>query len=127
METDELINANSFVICKDCAEDFDLKEIECDSSEKCIVCDWPINRKLTKENIKKFLEGIKSWLKENSSQELREKIEKKLKFLENKEISICRYDFFLTVKEIIESENEELGRNFEKILKAFDFEGSLIS
>ncbi|MEM5794115.1 MAG: hypothetical protein QXS48_02330 [Candidatus Aenigmatarchaeota archaeon] len=104
-----------------------MKEVECDSSEKCIVCNWPINRKLSKENIKKFLEGIKSWLKENSSQELREKIEKKLKFLENKEISICRYDFFLTVKEIVESESEELSKKFEEILKAFDFGGSLIS
>jgi hypothetical protein len=31
------------------------------------------------------------------------------------------------VKEIIENEDEELGKKFEKILRAFDFGGSLIS
>lgn len=104
-----------------------LKEFENNFSEKCAICGWPLNRTLSKENTKKFLKGIKNWLRENSSKEILEKIERRLSFLENKEISVCRFDFFLMIKEIIESENEELGKKFEKFLKAFDFGGSLIS
>jgi hypothetical protein len=101
--------------------------LENNSPEKCAICGWPINRTISKENTRKFLEGIKNWLRENSSEKVKEKIEKRLSFLENKEISVCRYDFFLMVKEIIENEDEELGKKFEKILRAFDFGGSLIS
>ncbi|MEM7825539.1 MAG: hypothetical protein QW412_01615 [Candidatus Aenigmatarchaeota archaeon] len=104
-----------------------LKEIEGDNPERCVVCDWPINRKLSKEKVRKFLKGINNWLKQNSSKEIIERIEKRLSFLENKKLNICRYDFFILIKETIESENQELGEKFEKILKAFDFWGSLIS
>ncbi len=107
-------------------EDLNLKQIEEDSSEKCIVCNWPINRRISLEKSKKFLKGVKEWVRKNSNKKVYDKIKKKLKFLE-KEMNICRYDFFQTIKEIIESKNKKLGKKFDAFLKTFDFEGSLVS
>ncbi len=103
-----------------------MKQVEEDTSEKCIICNWPINRKISLEKSKKFLKGVKEWIKKNANKEIYKKVEKELNFLE-KEMNICRYDFFRIIKEIIESKNKKLGRKFNTILKAFDFEGSLVS
>lgn len=127
LESEEVVNIESFHVCKECAEDLELKESEVDSSEKCAVCGWPINRRISKEISKKFVEGVKEWLKNKCSKEILEKIEKRLSFLEGKDVSLCRYDFFSLIKKVLEEEDEKLGKEFENILKAFDFGGSLVS
>ncbi len=127
LETEEIINIESFHVCKDCFDEQSLKEFENNSCERCVICNWPINKILSKETINKLLKGVKEWLEKNSNKETFERIFERIKFLENKEISICRYDFFSLIKEIVEDEDKKLSEGFEKILKAFDFEGSLIS
>jgi len=72
------------------------------------------------------LEGVRKWLRKNANTKVFERIAKKLNFLE-KELCICRYDFFLTIKEIVEKEDKALAKKFEIFVRAFDFEGSLIS
>ena len=104
-----------------------MNKVEPDSSEKCVICGWPINRKISEEISKRFVEGVKEWLKGKCNQEVFENVVKKLSFLEGKEISICRYDFFSLIKKMLEEEDEKLGKEFESILKAFDFGGSLVS
>ncbi|MEM5790760.1 MAG: hypothetical protein QXP77_01790 [Candidatus Aenigmatarchaeota archaeon] len=69
---------------------------------------------------------MKNWLRKITNEKTFCEIEKELKFFE-REMSICRYDFFQGIKEIIESEDKELSKKFEIFLKAFDFGGSLVS
>jgi len=70
---------------------------------------------------------VKEWLKGKCDKETLEKVGKRLSFLEGKNLSICRYDFFSLIKKILEEEDEKLGKEFENILKVFDFGGSLVS
>jgi predicted transcriptional regulator len=127
VETDDLVEIESLKVCRSCVEDLELTAAENDSSDKCVICNWPINRTISEENSRKFVEGIRQWLKGKCSQEVFDRIARKLSFLENREASVCRYDFFLLAKEIIEEEDAELGKKFEDVLRVFDFGGRLIS
>ena len=126
-EVSEFVEINGLIICKSCQENFELKKEEMSNSERCIICNWPINRKISKENVEKFLNGILKWI-ENHKPEVKEKLLEKVSFLRGDDLPICRYDFFEIIKKFITDIDEDLGRKFEsEISRNYDFSGSLIS
>jgi len=125
-ETSEFSIIDGLVVCNDCKENFELKEDEDFSSNVCSVCGWPINRVISKEEARKFVEGVEKWLeKENLKNE---SLFKALNKLKRKEHYLCRYDFFELIKNIIENFDKNVARKFEKeIFSQYDFFGSLVS
>jgi len=125
-ETSEFSIIDGLVVCNDCKENFELKEDEDFSSNVCSVCGWPINRVISKEDARKFVEGVEKWLeKENLKNE---SLFKALNKLKRKEHYLCRYDFFELIKNIIENFDKNVARKFEKeIFSQYDFFGSLVS
>jgi len=125
-ETSEFSIIDGLVVCNDCKENFELKENEDFSSNVCSVCGWPINRVISKEDARKFVEGVEKWLKKENLKN--ESLFKALNKLKRKEHYLCRYDFFELIKNIIENFDKNVARKFEKeIFSQYDFFGSLIS
>ena len=125
-ETEEYSIIDGLVVCKSCAEDLEMKAIEDNSSDVCSICGWPINKPISKFESKNFINGIIRWLKDDGflTDSLRSKISK----LSNKELYICRYDFFYLIKDIISSENENAAEEFEKkIASKYEFGEGIIS
>ena len=125
-EAEDYSIINGLVVCESCKEDFGLESFEDNSSHVCAMCGWPINRPISKKEIKTFVEGIERWLENVGG--LNENLKKKLESLLGKELYICRYDFFYLIKGMVESENEEVGEKFEKeIASKYEFYGGIIS
>lgn len=125
-ETSEFSIIDGLVVCNDCKENFELKEVEDNSSHVCAICGWPIQRVITKREAKIFIKGIKDWLsnKEFNNKEIYEILNQ----LAKKDHYLCRYDFFYLIKGIFENFDKNLAENFEKeIASQYDFFGSLVS
>jgi len=125
-ETEDYLMINGLVVCESCKENFELEESEDNTSEVCALCGWPINRPIVKKEVEILLGGIKDWL-ENRNR-VTENLRKKLEHFSNKEIYLCRYDFFYLIKDLISSEDVKLGEEFEReIASKYEFYGGIIS
>lgn len=115
------------LVCETCKENFEIEESEDYSSHLCAVCGWPINRVLSKDEVKKFVDGIEKWLEEKKINNACD-VFNSLRKLKKREHYLCRYDFFQIVKGMIESLDKKLGKEFEKkIASKYDFLGALVS
>ncbi|MEM5875020.1 MAG: hypothetical protein QXW01_01770 [Candidatus Aenigmatarchaeota archaeon] len=118
---------NGLVVCIDCKENLNLEKVEDNSSNVCAICGWPIQRVISKEETKKFVKGVKLWIKKFRFRKKKVFIDF-LKKLEREEHYLCRYDFFYLIKEKMETFDKKLSKRFEKeIASQYDFFGSLVS
>jgi hypothetical protein len=125
-ETEDYSIIDGLVVCESCKENFGLENREDNSSAVCAICGWPINRPIDKKETKIFINSIKNWLEINNG--LSDSLKQKLEKLEEKELHLCRYDFFYLIKDMIEAEDETLANKFEKeIALKYDFHGGIIS
>jgi len=120
---------DGLIVCDDCREDLSLVKNEDTSSPICVICGWPINRLIEKQEVEKFCRGVLEWVKKNTnSWKIVNNIKKKLERIEGKTLAMCRYDFFYFIKDLISSVDEKLGEKYEKeVCLQYDFRGSLIS
>jgi hypothetical protein len=124
--SEEFIKSDGLIICKECAEEFDLKE-NSETFEQCVFCGWPINREITPEIMQNYLEIIEDWLREKKEEKIIEIIKGRMGNVLNGGLACCRYDFFDYVRGIIELFSPELAKEFEKkFVNSFDFKGGII-
>jgi hypothetical protein len=124
--TEEFIKSDGLIICKECAEEFDLKE-NSETFERCVFCGWPINRELPPEIMQEYFKIVKKWLEEKNEKEIARALEARMKNILNRELACCRYDFFDYMRGIIELFSPELAKEFEKkFVNNFDFQGGMI-
>jgi len=125
-ETEDYSLIDGLVICESCKEDLGLESLEDNSSNVCAICGWPINRPMSKKETKVFISGIRRWLEKNGK--LNESLSRKLRIFSQKEIHLCRYDFFYLIKDMIEGESKSLAKKFEReIASKYDFYGGIVS
>lgn len=125
--SEEFIQPNGLIVCKECAEEFDFKENP-EACEYCVFCGWPINRITTPEILRGYFKIIKKWLEKENGKEIIKILEKRAENILNKNLASCRYDFFEYIQKIIEIFSSKLGKKFKKeFVDNFDFQGGMIT
>ena len=127
-ENEELSNFNSFIVCKECLDEMNESQESYEDFDRCIFCDWPINRKTSGNVVKEYLKIASKWLEERNEIRIIKVLKGRMKEFVRKGVYSCRYDLLDYIAEIIGSFRPKLKEEFkERFVEKFDFKGSMIT